>query len=338
MSILLSITLLANATQAASSGACAAVPTPQSLSTAAQAYLSSEADRRFIRSSPETVEDWIQLQAIMRDRGERFVVEAEERRTVSIERTNLGGVNIAWVSPSDKVPSSDEPLIFNLHGGGFALNDGDAALYTAVSFAELQQLDSVSVDYRLTPQHPYPAALEDAVAAYAVIKRKMPGRPIVVYGLSAGGGLGAAFLLKVKQLGLPMPEAAVLNSPWSDVSMNSDTLATLDCYDPLLGGSRPTIKQLANFYAAGADPQDPLVSPVYGDWEGVDVPVLLISGTRDVMLSDTVRLHRAMWRAGVPAELIVNEGMWHAFSVEPEFEAMIADSARFIRHISAKED
>ena len=337
MSFLSSLTLLANATLAAGSGACATVPLPQSLSTAAQAYLSSSEDRRFMASAPETVDGWIELQAIMRANGERFVAEAERRGTVTIQRTALENVKAAWVRPADMDPLTNTPLIFNLHGGGYALNDGDAALYTAVSFAELENLESVSVDYRLTPQHPYPAALEDAVTAYAVLKRKMPGRPIVVYGLSAGGGLGAAFLLRAKQLGLPLPEAAVLNSPWSDVSMDSDTLATLDCHDPLLGRSGAALKQLADFYAANKSSRDPLVSPVYGDWEGIDVPVLLISGTRDIMLSDTVRLHRAMWREGVPAELIVHEGMWHAFSIEAEFDAMIADSARFMwRHSSEK--
>ena len=135
-----------------------------------------------------------------------------------------------------------------------------------------------------------------------------------------------------------MPEAAVLNSPWSDVSMDSDTLATLDCHDPLLGRSGAALAQLADFYTAKQSARDPLVSPVYGDWEGIDVPVLLISGTRDIMLSDTVRLHRAMWRGGVPAELIVHEGMWHAFSIEPEFTAMIADGAHFMwRHASKKD-
>ena len=158
-----------------------------------------------------------------------------------IERTNLGTFKAAWVRSTDAESAVSEPLVFNLHSGGYALNDGDASLYTAVAFAELQQLESISIDYRLTPQHPYPAALEDAVTAYAVLKRKMPKRPVVFCGPSAGGGLGAASLLKIKQLGLSMPEAAGLNTPWSDVSLDTDTLATLDCHDPLLGGSSDVI-------------------------------------------------------------------------------------------------
>ena len=338
MSPLLSITLLANATPAAGSEACAVVPLPQSLSTAAQAYLSSPEDRRFLRAMPETLDDWNAWQKSMRENGERFVAQAVDRGEVSVEWTELGNVRAAWVRPTDADPFAGGPIVFNLHGGGYALNDGDAALYTAVAFAELEGLTSVSVDYRLTPQHPYPAALEDAVTAYAVLKRKMPNHPIMVYGLSAGGGLGAAFMLKLKELGLPQPDGAVLNTPWSDVALESDTLATLDCIDPLLGRSRPSLERLASFYAGPTDSRDPLVSPVYGDWRDLDVPVLLISGTRDVMLSDTVRLHRAMWRAGVPAELIVHEGMWHAFSIEPEFTAMIAESARFMRDNSSKEN
>lgn len=333
---LYALTFLAGVALAPEAAACEIAPPPTTISAAAQETLRAGTDQRFLRSEPQTTEDWIELQTRSRRAGEAWIASEVENGSVQVEWTQLGGVRSAWVRPAGRSVSQAGPLVFNLHGGGYALNGGDAALYTAVAFADLQGLDTVSVDYRLTPQHAWPAALDDAVAAYRALVEQDPDPSIAVYGLSAGGGLAAAFLLRLKELDLPMPAAAVLNSPWSDLALEGDSLRTLDCDDVLLGRSMPAIRRLARFYVGNADPRDPLVSPLHGDWRDISVPVLLISGTRDVLLSDTAGLHRAMWRAGVPAELSVHEAMWHAFSVEPEFDAMIADAARFMREAAVR--
>ena len=304
---------------------------PTTISDEAREALSLDADQRFMRSDPASEEDWIALQESSKKAGARWIAALVAEHGLGVDWQTLGGVPAAWVHPDGTAPGPDDTIIFNLHGGGYALNGGDAALYTAASFAQLEGMSSVTIDYRLTPQHPWPAALDDAVAAYRALIRDRSPETIAVYGLSAGGGLGAAFLLKLRDEGLPLPRAAVLNSPWSDVTLASDTVQTLDCEDIRLGRSQASLRQLARFYARGSNAADPLIAPGFGDWSGIDTPTLLVSGTRDAMLSDTVRLHRAMWRAGVPTQLIVHEGMWHAFSVKPEFEAMIADTVRFFR-------
>ena len=310
--------------------ACVATPPPSTISEAAQAYLRSTDDRRFLAEPPSELSEWSDLQHSYRSGGESWVKTKVATGQVVVEWSRLAGIRIARTRPT--ISGSEEgPLVLNFHGGGYALNDGDAALYSAVSFAIEQGLESVTVDYRLIPQHPYPAALDDAVAVYRAMVFEDPARPIVVYGLSAGGGLGAAFLLKLRELGLPMPKAAVLNSPWVDVAMEGDSYRLLDCADPLLGRSTASLQAMAAMYVGNADQKDPLVSPIYGDWSGMGVPILLLSGTRDLLLSDTVRLHQAMRDAGADSELLIYDGMWHAFSVEPELARMLQHSADFMR-------
>ena len=162
------------------------------------------------------------------------------------------------------------------------------------------------VDYRLPPLHPYPAALEDAIAVYRrVVRDRGPSR-VFVGGDSAGGNIAAALLLRAKDAGLPMPAALVLNSPQVDLIEAGDTFQTLAGVDNVLRSLRATNA----LYAAGADLREPFLSPVLGDLSGFP-PTFLRSGTRDLFLSNTVRMHRNLRRAGVEAELHVFEAMPH---------------------------
>jgi acetyl esterase/lipase len=178
----------------------------------------------------------------------------------------------------------------------------------------------VSVEYRLAPEHPFPAGLDDVTAVYrALLESHAPSR-IAVAGDSAGGGLAAALLLRAASDGLPQPGAAVLVSPWTVLnSSRADTHATLKCVDPLI--SVDTLTTAGKWYASGSDlgVDDPLVSPAFGDFSAASAAaseagrkppaVLILVGTRELLLSDSAILARQMRRGGLEVELSVYDGM-----------------------------
>ena len=161
-----------------------------------------------------------------------------------------------------------------------------------------------AVDYRMPPDHPFPAALDDCLAAYrALLGERSPER-IVIGGASAGGNLAAALILRARDEGLPLPAAVVLMTPGADLTEAGDSHQTNLGLDPLIPGSG---RQQFLLYAAGHDLRHPYLSPLNGDFSKGFPPAILTTGTRDMLLSDTVLLHRALRRAGIPAELHVTE-------------------------------
>ena len=172
----------------------------------------------------------------------------------------------------------------------------------------------VAVKYRLAPEHPYPAALNDCYAVYNALLETYNPKHIVIFGESAGGALALATLLRTKAAEQPLPAALAVLSPWADVTMVGDTYDTLAAVDPLL--TIQTLKANAEAYVSpGVDPKDPLVSPVYGgtSYSGDWPPTLVTVGTRDMLLSCAFRLYRVLKDAGAQVELSGWEGMWHSF-------------------------
>ncbi|CAN0275739.1 unnamed protein product, partial [Chrysoparadoxa australica] len=189
---------------------------------------------------------------------------------------------------------------------------------------------SVSVDYRMPPDHPFPAAIEDTTKVYRELLKTHKPEDIAFSGASAGGGLAAASILHIRDLGLPLPGAVVLNTPWSDLDKIGDTYFTLEGLDPVLITYDGLLGAMAEIYADGEDMKNPLLSPVYGDFEPGFPPSLLITGTRDLFLSNTVRLHRALRDAGASSDLLVFEGMWNSFNSVPETEPHKAEVKLFL--------
>jgi acetyl esterase/lipase len=183
----------------------------------------------------------------------------------------------------------------------------------------------VSVDYRMPPDHPYPAAIDDGVAVYrALLADHAPG-DIVVGGLSAGGNIAAATVLRARDEGLPLPAGLVLLSPEIDLTESGDSFETLLGIDRIVRFTEPNA-----LYAAGAALDDPYVSPLFGDFTKGFPPTFLQSGTRDLFLSNTVLMHRALRRAGVAAELHVFEAMPHGgFQGAPEDVEVAAEQRGF---------
>ena len=235
----------------------------------------------------------------------------EQTYQVDIEQDEIDGVSVYRVTPAQIAPEHQDQLFFHVHGGAYVLGGGDNAVKEAVQVAAAAGIRALSVDYRMPPESPFPAAVDDTITVYQEALQSYAPEAIAIGGTSTGGGLSLAAVHRMKQLDLPLPGAVYAGTPWSDMTKTSDTLYTNEGIDRVLVTYDGLLKGAAEIYAAGTDMKDPLISPVYGDFTGFP-PTVLITGTRDLFLSDTVRVHRKMRNAGVVADLHVFEGMSHA--------------------------
>jgi epsilon-lactone hydrolase len=245
----------------------------------------------------------------------------------SIETIRIGDATVHVATPEGA--TTNDGAYLDLHGGALVFGGGEACRVGAQMQADLHGVRCYGVDYRTPPEHPYPAALDDTLAAYVhVLERHGPSN-LVIGGRSAGGNLAVAMLLRARDQGLPMPAGMVLLSPEVDLTESGDSFAVNRLVDLVL----PLPLRSANLlYADGADLADPALSPLFGDLTALP-PTLLQSGTRDLFLSNTVRMHRALRRAGVPAELHVFEAMPHGgfLGGTPEDRELSGELARFVR-------
>ena len=231
------------------------------------------------------------------------------------------------IVPAD-LTAGDRAVLY-IHGGAFIVGGGEAALYAAQQIAVLSGLRTFSVDYRMPPDHPFPAGLNDCVAAYRFALEHFTEDKIAVYGGSAGANLAVTTILAARDEGLPLPAVCVLHSPVSDLRQVGDTFTTNAEIDVVL--KRPG-DWMPALYAGGHDLLDPLLSPVFADFDKGFPPTILTSGTRDLLLSDTVRLHRALRRAGIRAELHVWEAMCHGLAHDaPEARELLGEHIAFMK-------
>jgi acetyl esterase/lipase len=190
----------------------------------------------------------------------------------------------------------------------------------------------IAIDYRMPPDFPYPAAMDDAMAVWREAVKMQNPRNMAIFGTSTGGGMTLAMILRAKQEGLPLPAAIAPGTPWADLTETGDTYKTNEWVDNVLVSYHGYLRRAAELYANGHDLKDPQLSPIYGDFSGFP-PAILTSGTRDLFLSLTVLTHRKLRRAGVEAELQVFEGMSHAQynfdPLMPESKEVFTEIARF---------
>ena len=232
----------------------------------------------------------------------------------------IAGVPVRIVTPDGVPESNKDKVLLNLHGGGF---NSDSGSYTeSIPIAGYSKIKVVAVLYRLAPEHPYPAQVEDAVAVYKELLKTYKPEHIVIYGTSAGAILTAEVAAKLKQLGLPLPAALGIFSGMGDFAREGDSMAmyalrglTGHLDPPGTGPHDPA-------YLNGADPKDPVVSPIYADLHGLP-PTLFVTSGRDLLLSGTVNLHRAYLNAGVDARLVVYDALTHAFWYDPRLPEAI---------------
>ncbi|MBL8894703.1 MAG: alpha/beta hydrolase, partial [Rhizobiales bacterium] len=250
----------------------------------------------------------------------------------------IAGVKCYRLVPQDLPPENEARTFVHVHGGAYVFFGGDAATGEAAMIAYATKTPVISVDYRMPPDHPYPAALDDALAVWREVVKGRDSAKSALFGSSAGGGLAMATVLKLKQAREPLPGVLFLGTPWADLTKTGDTYFANDEVDNALVSYEGVLEAAAKLYAAGRDLKDPLLSPLYGDLTGFP-PSILISGTRDLLLSLTVRTHRSLREAGVDAELQVFEGMSHAqyltaYPAPEALEAIGEVAAFFERHLA----
>jgi acetyl esterase/lipase len=218
------------------------------------------------------------------------------------------GAALAYDVLPKGVSASDPRVILDIHGGAFVMGAGAVCRNMAIGLAGRLGRRVIAVDYRMPPDHPYPAGLDDCVAIYRALLRDRRPEDIIVEGLSAGGGIAPAMILRARDEDLPLPAAALILSPACDMTQSGDSCQTNWGIDP---GLSRDLTPMTMLYAGGGDLRHPYLSPLFGDFTKGFPPTLLVSGTRDLLLSNTVRLHRALREAGVPAELHIVEAAHH---------------------------
>ncbi len=244
----------------------------------------------------------------------------KSRYPVNIESSTIAGVPVRIITPLSIAPEKRGHLLINLHGGGF--NSDSGSLSESIPIANFTGTKVIAVLYRLAPEHPFPAGLDDAVAVYKeLLKTYQPGS-IGIYGTSAGAILTAEVTVKLKQLGMPLPGVTGIFSGMGDFSRVGDSIAIygLNGFSGHLDPPKPESSDKS--YIAATDPKDPVLSPLYADLSGFP-PTLFVTSGRDLLLSGTTILHRAYLRAGVDAQLVVFEALPHAFWNNPDLPESI---------------
>jgi monoterpene epsilon-lactone hydrolase len=309
------------------------VPVPTTVSPEMQTMVGAPLSGNW-NTYPKSVEEWKKLSAPSAGRG---VQALREKFGVTSEALTVNGVPAHMLTPKDIPPENRNRLLVHIHGGCYVLSGGEAGTTEGIYMAGFGRFKVLSIDYRRPPESPYPAALDDSVSAWKGALKMAEPKNMAIFGTSAGGALTLSTILRAKQEGLPLPGAIAPGTPMSDLTKTGDSFYTNFMVDNVLVGSDGRCDAMAKLYANGHDLKDPMLSPVYGDMKGFP-PALLTTGTRDLLLSNTVRVHRKLRQAGVVAELHVYEGQSHAHymrsSTAPETREAFEEIARFFdRHL-----
>jgi len=305
------------------------IPVPAHLSAEAQAVLAMDL---FESSSYPDLDDHAAWREMISARDAMIQPMFESMAsgvTADVEEIEVGGAAVHVVVP-DEI-DDDSQVILSLHGGALILGGGESCRFSGVSQAGTLRSRVWSLDYRMPPDHPYPAGLDDSVVAYRALLEEHRPEDIVVAGGSAGANLAAALVLRSRDDGLPLPGAVLLMTPELDLTESGDTFHTNLGVDAFLGPLIP----VNLLYAAGHDLTHPYLSPLFGDFTKGFPPTFLSSGTRDLFLSNAVRMHRALRAADIRAELHVIEAGPHGgfMGAAPEDRELNIEVRRFLESV-----
>jgi epsilon-lactone hydrolase len=265
-------------------------------------------------------------------------IDADERSKVftlpsdvTVQPVNANGVKAEWTSTPDADPSS---VILYMHGGGYVICSLDSHRHLVAEVGRAARTRTLAIDYRLAPEHPFPAPVEDTVAAYRYLLDSgiKPNR-IALAGDSAGGGLVVGALLAIRQAGLPLPACGWCISPWVDMEALGASFVDRSETDPTV--QKATILMMAQWYLGGADPRHPHAAPIYGDLRGLP-PLLIQVGAAETLLDDSIALARKAGAADVPVDLQIWPEMihiWHIyFPMLSAGRRAIASGGSFVRN------
>ncbi len=256
---------------------------------------------------------------------------------VKIEKIEVSGVPALWISTPEVV---EENIVLYLHGGGYVQGSINSHKEFGSRISRVSNSRVLLLDYRLAPENPYPAALDDAVAAYKwlIDSQGINPKNVIIGGESAGGGLTLATLLRLRDTGITLPTAAIILSPWADLLMTGDSMRTKAKVDPLANAS--DLFFLASLYIGEDDPKNPYISPFYADLKGLP-PMLIQVGGAEVLLNDATRIAEKAKIAGVDVLLDVWEDMIHMFQMfafmAPEGQKATEKIGEFIQKHLKKE-
>lgn len=311
------------------------LPTPTTVSPEMQKIIAPAWDGNTAVVT-RTSEQW---KAIIKQTDEPEAKEAESlarQLHVSVKEETIAGVHVYRIKPESIPQENRNRLLVHVHGGGYVFFGGTAATGEGILMAHYARIEVLSIDYRMPPDFPFPAAIDDSVAVWKEVIRQHTPRNVALFGTSAGGGLTLAVVIRLKELGMPLPGALMAGTPWSDLTKTGDTYYTNEFVDNVLGSLDGSLDAGAKLYAGTHDRKEPLISPIYGDLSGFP-PTVLLSGTRDLFLSNTVRAHQKLLQSGVHADLLVFEGQSHAQYLEhntPECAIALGEVAQFFdRHL-----
>lgn len=301
-------------------------PAPNSISPQAQQWLSMQMPAPPYPALDDT-EGWLQ-RIKASDEGLSLFIKPDP--SMPSAQADIDGVRTYVVRAPDVPDEASTPIYLDIHGGALISGGGEACLAMAAGGARNSGMIHWAVDYRMPPLHPYPAPLDDCMTVYRRLLTQRDPADIVVGGGSAGGNLAAALIARAKDEGLPMPAGLVLMTPEVDLTESGDSFTTNLGLDNILSGSLMPANLL---YAAGHDLSHPYLSPLFADVTGFP-PTFIQAGTRDLFLSNAVRMHRKMRAAGVDAELHVFEAMPHGgFGGAPEDVEMTEERRRFLDRV-----
>jgi acetyl esterase/lipase len=269
-------------------------------------------DIKQVREMIASLPDWSTMdvpdtRAFYEQLGQQFPVPDG----VAVEATDAGGVKAEWV----RAPAArNDAVLLYVHGGGYVIGSPASHRHQVAAISQAAGIAALSLDYRLGPEHPFPAAVDDAVSAYqSLLASDIAPHRIVVAGDSAGGGLTVATLLALRERGLPQAAAGVCISPWVDLTMTAESYTTKADVDPIV--TRDGVIGMAQAYLQGQDARTPLASPLFADLTGLP-PLLIQVGTDEVLLDDSIKLEANAKAAGVDVTLEVWDEMihvWHFF-------------------------
>lgn len=249
-------------------------------------------------------------------------------KEIEYSGVNIDGMYGEWISVN--LAHMKKYIILHCHGGGYSTGSSLYARTLTSKLAASTSMDVLCFDYRLAPEHPYPAALEDAMKAWDYLMLLGYGaRDVIITGDSAGGNLALALVMKLKKQRRILPRGLVLMSPWTDLTSSGKSFETKAEVDPVL--DREYLTQMIQAYAGNRDVKNPMISPLFGDFTGFP-PTYIQVGENEILLSDSLRLHQALVDANVSVKMEQFPGMWHVFQMSPvktAYEAM-EKNAEFI--------
>jgi acetyl esterase/lipase len=271
-----------------------------------------------------------------RSNFEEEVSQLPVAENVSCEPLSVDGIPAEWIIPEG---APEQNVLLYLHGGGYCIGSISTHRGMVSHIARAAETRALLIDYRLAPEYPFPAAVEDSTAAYQwLLSQGIAASNIIIAGDSAGGGLTVSTLVSLKEKGIPLPAAAVLISPWVDLAITGDSVISKAEIDPMV--TKEGLIEMAAAYMDNTDPRTPLASPLYADLTGLP-PMLIHVGTSEILLDDAIRLADHARKVGVDVTLNAAEGLchvWHFFTVMlPEALEAIKDVASFMReHLREK--